>query len=405
MTTYLSTFMRGYIGNYAGLPTICWQGILLVFMESVAIGICFFLSIYFVSLLHMNITAASMLISCYGVGTVIGGIAAGKLSDRFSPKIVSVSCLLLQSLSFLLLTTVESLAVLAGIMLMIGVCSYGFTTSNSVWILNQCKNSPEIQLKAINISRAALNLGLGISGATIGFLGNIGFILLFEFSSFIFLMSSIYLLVCTHDENKKSQLESLESPTHKVTQQRNDKKILFLTLGCLFAIGLIIAQLGSTYPIYIQKIFPERGIQAVSILFVIDTIMIILFQVPLLNLLRGFNKLFLVGVGAFLMGIGMALLTISYLFAIAIISCVIWTTGEMIFLATAQFVCYQRGGKNKKGQSIGMTQTAAALSRIMGPTAGGYIYYYFGGNILWYLSFFIGILCFTACSYAKKLYC
>lgn len=86
MADYLLTYARKYAKNYEGLPRACWNGIILIGVNAFTIGICFFLSLYFVNTKHYSPSIAGLLLSCYGMGTVSGGIIAGKLSDKFSLK-------------------------------------------------------------------------------------------------------------------------------------------------------------------------------------------------------------------------------------------------------------------------------------------------------------------------------
>ena len=114
------------------------------------------------------------------------------------------------------------------------------------------------------------------------------------------------------------------------------------------------------------------------------------------------NKVWMVGVGAFLIGVGMGLLSIATVFSMAVFSCIIYTFGEMIFFSMAQFVCYQRGAEKKKGQSLGAYRMVYATSRFIGPMAGGFIYQHLGGQVLWSLSGAIGVICLGVCWVYKK---
>lgn len=404
MTEYFSYAMRGYIENYLGLPKACWQAIILTFIESLAIGISFFLSLYFVDILHFDIAVAGLLISCYGMGTVFGGILGGKLSDRTSPKIVSAISLLLQATAFLLLTQLISLEWLMLNLFILGVTAYGFTTSNEVWMLNQCKGQSEVRLKTVNISRAAMNLGFGLSGVIIGSVSSSGFQSIFYLSAIILLLSAIYLFVQKNDGPLETTIKTEQALSDNaiLKTKKANRKVFLLILACLFAVGLLISQLSATYPIYVQDAFPLLGIKAVSILFILDTVLIVLLQAPLVNALKNHNKIMVAGFGAFLMGLGMLVLSFSFTFFLALISCVIWTTGEMLFVPMAQLLCYEKGEEKKKGQNMGIYKAVYACSMVAGPTLGGIIYHYLGGNRLWYVSAALGCLCLVACHNYKK---
>ena len=401
MLGFLSATLKNYTLNYAGLSKHCWEGIALIFINATSVGICFFLSLYFVDSLHLSVALAGILISCYGLGTVTGGIFAGKLSDRISPLYISTFSLFLQSTAFLFLAQLQSSELFMANLFVLGFAAYGFKTSNNVWLLNQCNKQPNMRLKIVNISHAASNFGLGVSGVIIGTLANYGFENIFYMSSAFLLASAIYLSWQITSRSNSLNINNNFCIEEMENVQKN-KKILFLILGCLFFVGLIVAQLNATYPIYIQEKFSYFGIKAISILFILDTVLIVLFQAPLVNLLNNCNKIFIVGLGAFFMGLGMLILVCSFNFALAIFSCVIWTAGEMLFMPMAQLVCYEKGMKKKKGQALGLFQTIFAMSSIIGPAMGSLVYQYLGGDVVWYVSGIIGIFCFIACYYHKK---
>ncbi|PWY54652.1 MFS transporter [Legionella qingyii] len=401
MTDYLTTLARKYAANYKGLSKHCWQGIMLICINTLTIGICFFLSLYFVTIRQFTPSMAGLLLSCYGMGTVLGGLITGKLSDTFSPHLISISSLLVQSTTFFLLTYLHSVFALMANMFLLGFAAYGFKTSNNVWMLSLCRNDTNLRYKTISISHVAANFGLGLSGVLIASMTTYGFKSIFYLSSLLLLCSALYLLF---QKNTSTTVLLPIKGQHYYEYSNASQIIILLVIACVFLVGLIIAQLSTTYPLYIQKLFPHLGIRAVSILFILDTFLIVFFQAPLTTLVGGQNKLLVTGIGALLMGIGMLVLSYSSVFVLAIFSCIIWTTGEMLFISTAQLLCYEQSSNQKKGQSLGLFQTAFAISNVIGPAVGGIIYQNWGGNLLWYCSMFIGTMCFFLCWYGSRTY-
>jgi len=394
MSNYLNLFVKNYIGNYAGLPIICWQAIALTLIDAIAGGIIFFLSIYFVTQLHFDIIVASTAISCYGIGTIIGGIVGGKLTDRISPQKISSISLAIRAMTILLLLKLKSPQLIMLDLFFMGIATYGFKTSNSVWMLNHCQHDGKLKLKTLNISRAVMNLGFGLAGIIIGFLPGADFNKIFYSSSIILFSGAIFLSL---QENNPIIIKN--QPMNETNKQENiNKQYLYVILTCVFLIGLIVAQLGSTYPMYIKNSFPQLGIKAVSILFILDTFLIVFFQAPLVNRLNKQNSFFIASLGALSMGLGMLVLSLSFSFSLAILSCVIWTTGEMLFFPMAQLICYEKGAYDKKGNSMGVYQSIYAASTVLGPILGGYMFHFSNGNLIWYLCGILGLLCFIACN-------
>lgn len=166
---------------------------------------------------------------------------------------------------------------------LLGLAAYGFKTSNNVWMLNMCGNDTLLRYKTISLSHVAANVGLGSSGVLIASMSPYGFQSIFYLSSLLLLCSALYLLF----QNPKTAHIPLpiRAQFHNKHPYSNAAPIiLILIISCVFFVGLIIAQLGATYPLYIQDSFPHLGINAVSILFILDTALIVAFQAPLTTL-------------------------------------------------------------------------------------------------------------------------
>lgn len=403
MVNYLSLAVNGYIRSYSGLSKLCWMGIAFTLINAISQGVSFFLSLYFVNTLHFNVAYAGFILSSYGLGTVMGGSLGGRLSDKFFSGTVSLWALFFQAIAYFLLAKLTSFEWLLVIMYVLGVSTYIFKTSNNLWMLSQ-SGEGNSKLKILSTAHVASNLGLGISGILMGFIAGYGFENIFILASMVLIILISYMLLKLKEMKPCTErVSKIINPQTKTSFSKADKKILYMILSCVFFIGLIIAQLGTTYPVYVQSVFPLLGVKAVSILFLLDTALIVLFQAPLINFLGGENKILIVGIGAALMGAGMLILSFSYsYFAVGILSCIVWTTGEMLFVSTAQAVCYEKGGENKQGHSVGLFQSIFATSLVVGPTFGGFVYHYFGGNMVWYLSGTIGLLCFLVCLFHAR---
>jgi len=403
--SYFVRIIKRYFASYSGLPKQCWQGIGLGFVEATLVGVCFFLSLYFVNVLHFNIAMAGIIISFYGLGRVIGGLVGGKLSDTMPPELVSIGSLLVQAAAFFLLIKLKTFYFLIINLFILGVAAYGFIISNNVWVLNQCKHQELAKLKSLSMLHASSNLGIGLSALIVSVLSGYQFSSIFLLSGVLLFLSAIYLI---YVERKKIYSESyVEEGVEQVSIQQTsvlgqNKKIVFMVLICLFFIGLIIAQLGTTYSIYLNNAFPSLGVSGVSILFALNSILIVVFQTPLVDFFGSYNKVLMIGVGAFLMGFGMFMLNFSFVFMMAIIACIIYTIGEMLFFSIAQLVCYQSSDEKKRGQSLGLFRMIFALSIFVGPATGGFIYHHLGANFVWDVCGIIGVACLMACHYYRK---
>lgn len=395
-----STLVNRYITNFAGLSTSCWQGIVLVFIEAALGGICFFLSIYFVEIVHLDVTTSGIILSFYGLGKILGGLIGGKLSDKFSPAKIAMLGLFLEGLSCVALLKLKTSYLLMLTMFVLGAASYGFITSNNLWVLSQCANHEK--LKAINLLTVASNLGIGVSALIMSILSSYGFQYYIALDAICFFIFAIYSLSIHKEEKNCSKKEfelqqSIQSSDNQTQKSKTDKAILWMTLTFLFVIGIIVVQTSTTSSIFINTIFPQYGMNGITFLFGINTILIILFQAPVVNLFNPYNKLLITGLAGFLIGFSMFMLTYSFLFAFVILAWVIYTIGEMLFFSNAQLICYEHAQEGHKGRNLGMFRMTYAASVTAGPTLGSYVYTYASPNLLWYICGALGVVCFIVC--------
>lgn len=394
-----------YVSNYKGLSKDCWGDIYLSLINSISIGVCFFLSLYFVEVLNFSMFQVGFLMSAYGIGTMLGGIIGGRLCDKFKPRLVVLISLMLQGGSFLTLSNIYTINYLTLNLFILGISFYTFKTANNMSLLQLCGHDQDLRLKGLGLLYAASNLGLGVSGILIGFFALYGYEKIFYVAASLLIFNGFYRMFFyrSHLLSSKSinTLQIDEGICYKSNKQ--DTLILILILLFLFFVGITISQLSCTYPIYIKENFPLLGISAVGILFTLDTVLIVLFQAPLTACVSKFSSLKVLGFGAFLMGFGMLVLSTSHSFVFAILSCCLWTTGEMLFLPTAQSIYYEKSNNLKKGQNIGYFQATYAVSTIVGPLLGGYVYNEIGSNTMWYFSFIIGFISLIICMSLKDI--
>lgn len=402
----LINFIQAYLDHYRDISFANWQRIILAFMNDMASGVIFFLSVYFVDILHMSIAKAGLLLSSYGVGKAIGGAVGGKLTDILSPNLVIISCLLIESLMFVALIKIHALILLIIIEFILGVAVYAFTTANKVCVLHSIKGNEHIKLKILSVLYTASNLGIGISAIYVSLTAKFGFYYIFLSASILLIASAaIFFIQTLRIQPDVYRFPTLlhENKPEGLDDSKNINPIVsWLILICVFSISLIIAQFSSTYSIYLTTSFPTLGVKAVSIVFALNSFLIIFLQTPVVNYFNKSNKILMVGIGAFLMAGSISLLSGAYTFLIVIISMISYTMGEMIFFSMAQLVVYQHSSHRYKGQGIGLFQTFLALGMIVGPSLGGYIYDRLGSHTLWYCCGLTGIVWLLVALHYKK---
>ncbi len=369
-----------------------WKRVILSFINTSAIGIFFYLSIYFSSVLHFGFETTGLLISAYGVGTAIGGITSGKLCDRYSIRGISLISLLLVTLNFVCLSLLKDPLLLGLNVFFLGLSNYGFKTSNQLWVLKYCDNQPNARLTALNILYAASNLGIGTSGFIVALLSHVGFTTIFKLCAIFSLVSFIFLAL-----QPAITLPVRAELSEEEQARKRNLLLAWVVLSGLFFMGLIISFRTTVYLIYAHHTMPDASLAKISWLFTLNPVMVVLFQVPLIHRLQNMNKLLMLSTGAFLMGLGGLGVALDSHYSTALLMAAIYTMGEMLFMTPAQLLIYEAGCETKKGQAMGLYQSVYATSVIVGPSLAGFLYEQVGPKSPWELSGILGLIVIAGC--------
>jgi len=394
----MNNYFYNYCKHYEGLPSHIWIIIGIQLINSTSISIIYFLSLYFVNALYFDVTTAGLLISAFGFGTVFGGLIGGNLADYISAKKIVIVSLILQSISFLFLSTLNAIAPLTLILFLLGISTYSFITANFIWALSYTHNE-EQRLKTINILDAVANIGLGISAIICSLLP-------IQHLKFISFVAAIILLLVVGYLIFTKRFSLTNAVSYSELSLTRDNKLtshgilsITLVLASLFLVGFIITQFCSTYSIYLHTLFPSSNFEMFGLVFALNTFLIVILQTPIANYGRRFNRVMLMSTGAFLLSLGMTLLVLSTSFYWIILTSLVYTLGEILFFSVAQLICYENAPANKKGFILGIYRIVYAMSRMVGPFVGAYVYQQFGSNALWQLCGILGGSCFMITIY------
>lgn len=396
MPKVYKTNLKEYFGD---LPNGAWIGIIASLLNSIISCAFFFLSIYFVTVLHFSMTISGAILAFYSIGTMAGGLIGGKLGDWFSPRASSIIGLALESLGYFLLVFLKSPELLTINAFILGASSYVFITSNSTLILNYCESNEKQKFKALGILAMMANFGLSVSALLIGYIAHYNFTYIFLAASLILLL--LALLASTLTASPKSISISINHSLNK-SRFKYNKYFMRIVLICVFLGGSIVAQYASTQPIYIRETFPNWGVKGVSYLFALNCILVVVLQTPIVNLIQNQNKLLMIGLGAFLQGISLFMLNFYTNYFYAMLAILISTIGEVMFFPSIQFICHTIMPESKKNWGMGLYRTTYGGSRAFGSGVGSFIYTNFGAYFLWSLSGLFGIICLILCYSYKK---
>jgi MFS family permease len=387
----MKKLFTAYLQQFAGLPLTLWLVIFAVFVNSIGCSTNMFLSLYLTTQLHIALTKAGVILAGFGLGTLIGSYLGGELSDKISAYTIAVVSLFIAALTLFCLPWVKNYFLLIILNFCFGFFYAAFIPASRVVLMSLC--APHDRVRASSLRYTAIGLGAGLSAFAAGLLAKINFIWMFIFNGLVTLLAGLALLVFYQ---RLQQVTLVKKESRAKAGADFLKSLVFLVLcASAFIATFIYNQIYTTYPIYLHLRY-HLDVQQVSYLFLINSILIVLLQIPVLNALKRFDQYLITGSGVLLLSAGLIILPFANSYWMAVFSCVLWTLGEILFFAMVQALFYEQASEGYKGKSVGIYQMLWGLANIVGPALGTWAYKFYDGDLLWYACGLLGLLSLLA---------
>ncbi len=369
--------MIAYYRFYQGFSTEIWSMTLVTLFNAIGYVVMIFLPFFLHDQLQFPAKDIAIFISCYSLVYAIGTYIGGKLNDYFSPTSIMLSSLLLRSLAGIALFFSYSSLFILTILLVMGLADGTFRPASNIKLMNACDEDDRARVNGLY--RTAINIGLGLAAAAGILIHQVGYHWVFLLTAIINLiaMAIIFYMPASQDKPSPNQPEKT-----KIKPSIFQDKIFLLLCLIVIINNISYGQLGSMFPVYLQTEFAITP-QIYGYLLMLNTGMVILLQVPLLSLLKNFNQYRVAMLGCFLLGGGMSVLLLGDSIFWVILSIITWTTGQILALTTLFAIVFNRTNKSNRGNYVGIYYLVIALTGIIAPLIGGWLYQFQNGQLLW----------------------
>jgi MFS family permease len=373
------SLIAAYRASFAGLPREVWllSGALLV--NRAGTMVLPFLSLYLTHDLGLTAVKTGQIIGCFGFGSMVGSYLGGWISDRVSPLRVQQISLFASGIGFLAFTRLQTFWPLAVGIFVVAAVSDAFRPALMVSVAHY--SPPAVSKRSFALIRLAANLGMGIGPAIAGLLAHYGYFWLFVGDAVTCWMAAAVLVAAfgagnaPHEEETGSPEEIGRSPW------RDGPFLLFL--GLIAILAMTFFQVWTTMPLFLRS-FYEVTERAIGLLLSINALLIAFTEMLVIRAVERYNALRTIGVGAFLVGAGLAILPFGPPYAWAVAAMVILTFGEMLAMPISNTVVAERAGRGQTGRYMGIYTLAFSTAFVIGPVVGTAIYDGLGPDVLWF---------------------
>lgn len=372
-----------YKNAYSGLSRHSWYLSLVMLVNRSGTMVLPFMTIYCTQQLHFSIGQAGIVLSMFGVGSLVGAFLGGKITDKYGFYDVQFGALLSGGLLFLVLGFQHSFWSVCITTFVLSVCNDAFRPANSTAVAHY--STIENRTRSYSLNRLAINLGWALGGALGGFLASFNYHLLFWVDGFTNIFSALLLVkLMPRTHAIKTVAAKTKAILEAASPYKDGAYLLFLVFTIVFAACFF--QLFTMQPVFYktQWHFSEAFI---GVLMSMNGLFIIAFEMVLIHKLEGRrHPLIYVTLGVMLMGAGFALsnlLPVSNWAAFAIIFFI--SFGEIMSIPFMNTFWIARTNANNTGQYAALYTMAWSVAQIIAPILGGEVIARSGYTLLWWL--------------------
>ena len=359
-----------------------------------------FLALYLTKKIGVSPAEAGTALLVYGAAAFIAAPLTGKLSDKLGALKVMKFALFGSGIIFFLYSFITNYYWILAASFILAAVNESFRPANLSMITEIV--TPSQRRMAFALNRLAINAGMSIGPVIGGFLTLIDYHYLFYANAVASIAAGIYFSSIKWSslagKEKDKSIESIIPPIQFAVL--SDKTYLFFLLAIIPANLVFFQHLGAL-PLYIVD---DLGYTtaAFGMFGAINTILIILVEVPLNNWMTNTPYKKSLMIGALLAGLGFGGFAIATTVIPLVIAIIIFTFGEMIFFPTTAAYTSEIAPADKRGEYMGYYQMTFSFAFSAGPWLGTVVYQNYGSVILWSGALVFGLITALLNAVCKK---
>jgi MFS family permease len=353
-----------------------------------------FLLIYLHNVRGISLGVAGLALAAQSAAALLSGFLGGTLSDRLGPKPVLVGALGVITVAFALMPLIHVAWQAFAVYVVWGVGTGSFWPSQSALLAGL--TPPARRSPAYALQRLTMNLGAAVGGLTAGLVASVAHPSTFTILFIVNCVSCVaYMLVLVRVRTPDLHPERAGGSWRAVA--RNRTFVLYTALNAAFmasAISLMIELLPA-----FGKNVTHVSEREVGVIFALDAIGIVLFQLPVAKLAEGRRRmrgLALMGVvwTASLLAVWAAgaRTTATVAFVVLAGAMLVFAIGECLHGAIHAPLAVDLAPPNLVGRYLALSSLSWQVGWIVGPAAGGFALQH-APLLLWPIAAAVNIAC------------
>lgn len=349
----LQKIFNAYRAAFAGLSPEVWLLSLALLINRAGTMVFPLLVLYLTEEKGFTVIQAGIMLSLWGVGEIVGAALGGRLTSEIGAIRIQVISYVLTAAGFLAIPFFSGYLSIAAVLLFTCTAGAMFRPACNTAITEY--SPPHLHARAIALNRLAINLGVSIGPVVGGFLASIDFVWLFVIDAATCFGAAVFLAwafrgarsaVPPSDEPPGSPAASAPTNGSPWLDWRYVAYMLLLTVT-----AIVFFQLVGTFMLYMTDFYRLEKWQ-IGLVLSINPVLIVVFEMVLINYVQKYNLLRTVGWGCFLSCISFGLMPLSNHVGYLLFLVVIWSIGEMLAMPLGPVYAARRSTMANRGSTL-----------------------------------------------------
>ena len=372
----------GYINSFKGLSREVWWLALITLINRAGTMVIPFLSLYLTQDLGFTLENVGLIMTFFGLGSLVGAWLGGKLTDVIGYYKVMLVSLIVSGFLFIGLQFLEHLwSICTGIFILM---IFADAFRPAAFVALSAYSKPENKTRTVTLIRLAINLGFSVGpalgGVIISFMTYDG---LFWVDGITCVLAALLLLVVLNP--KKVKIWDEVKNTAPKSAYTDLSYLLFISAMILF--GFAFVQYFSTIPIYYNDIHHLTELQ-IGLLLAMNGFLIFAFEMPLIKFMetKSWSVIGNVVFGFFLVGLSFFVLNLFSWSGVLVLGMLFMTLGEMIAFPFSNAFAMERAKRGNQGEYMALYSIAFSISHVFAHNTGMRSIAKLGYDVTWYIT-------------------
>lgn len=351
-----------------------------------------FLTVYLTSELGFKTDEAGLAMSCFGIGSLLGSIIGGWLTDKVGAFYVQFISLFLAAPMFIYLADIRSVYEVCLTVLVLSTTYECFRPANSAAISLFAKKGN--LTRSFSLNRLAINLGFSFGPALGGFLATFSYAWLFYGNAFAVFATSIVFFLYFF-KRKVRNPHALETTTEYANSVEHspykDKSFVIFSFFC-FLFSCVFFQLLSILPLFYKQALDFSQLD-IGMLLGFNGLFVVITEMVLVNYIeKRWNVYHILVYGCITLLLSFLWLLVDASLTSCYISMMLLSISEILVLPFISTIAAKRSVIKNRGAYMGLNGLSISAAFIVMPYLATLFIEGYGFNYLWIINVIILIV-------------